>query len=103
MSQSKPSVPEFVAKAPIQYQQIWENKLSESVKQVLCEQAKNYKLKTPEQIERFWLGRNFDKIVNEASSLDAIARTKINERMTSLHESKVKSNDPLVAMCNLLR
>lgn len=95
------NLPEFVKKAPANYRTIWEHKLTEGQRKILCEQAANYQLGNEQQIERFWLSRNMDKIMHEAKSLDLIMPSSVNNPKIKLSESK--SEDPLAAVMRKLQ
>lgn len=95
------SLPEFVKKAPATYRTIWEHKLTEGQRKILCEQAANYQLENTQQIERFWLSRNMDKIMHEAKSLDLIMSSSVNKPKINLSESKTE--DPLVSVMRKLQ
>lgn len=74
---------------------MWETKLTDGQKEILKNQSKSYILESNQQIEKFWMTRNFDKILHEAKSIDA-TKNKIN-----LHESI--NNDPLANIMKMLQ
>jgi hypothetical protein len=63
---------------------------------LIIAQASNRILESKEQIQKFWLTRNFDAIINESKSNPVITSS------VKLHESNNNQIDPLVAVMHKL-